>query len=260
MIFDNTNIPSRMLPYPVKQIEVVPFRPAQMQMLSKSVMLNDMQPAIDALGQVMTNLDINELTAGDFFYLLAWQRFNALKRPVMANWVCNGAMFADRQDGTRYSTRDIRTLVHNWEDADDTTRQELRDPNDVVLDGYTCSHQNYQQLAFSEFEHVYLPEDTVLDERLDHPRCDTLAEFTKLQRDPDYGMLAEAGRWLKGKGTLLHRIQKLVASEDTELLEAAMEAARDIQHGTRKIVMKKCEHCGHAHAMSFTMDPQAFFL
>jgi len=260
MIFDDTNLPSRMLPYPVKQLEVTPFRPPQMQLLSKSIMLNDMQPAIDALGQVMTNLDVGQLTTGDFFYLLTWQRFHALKRPVMANWVCNSAMFADRNDGTRYSSRDIRTLVHDWEDADDDTRQQLRDPNEVILDGYTCSHQNYQQLNFAEFECVFLPEDTVLDERLDYPRCDTLAEFIKLQRDPDYGMLAEAGQWLKAKGPLLHRVQQLVNSEDTELLETAMEAARDVQHGMRKYVTKKCEHCGHAHTMSFVVDPQAFFL
>jgi len=261
MIFDDTNLPSRLRPYPVKQIEVKEFRPKQIALLSKSVMLDDMGPAVEAMGQVLVNLDVGDLTTGDFFFLLTWQRLHALKRnPVMAQWECPGAMFADREDGQRFSARDIKTLVENWEAADDETRTQMKDPNEVILDGYVCSHGNYQKLEFNEFQSVFLDENLVLDERLDFPRCSTLAEFVKLQRDPDYGMLAEAAQWIKGFGTLQQRIQRLLDSEDNDLFEVACETSRDVQHGIRRTVTKACDACGHKHALNFVVDPKAFFL
>lgn len=260
MIFDHTNLPSRTIPYPVKQIEVKELRPKQIALLSKSVMLDDLGPAIEALGEAMTNLDVMDLTTGDFFYLLTWQRFNALKRnKVMAQWTCPGALFIDNENN-RYTSKDVLVLVDNWEAADEEARQSLRDPNDITLSGYVCNHANYVPVEFSEFSIAYLPEDTVLDSRLDYPRCLTLAEYSSLQRDPDLGMLADAAQWLKGHSRLRERISDLVDAEDTELLEIACEASRDVQHGIMKSVTKKCEECGHEHTMSFVVDPKSFFL
>lgn len=261
MIFDNTNLPSRLLPYPVKQIEIKEFRPKQIALLSKAVMLDDMSPAIEAMGSVMSNLDVMQLTTGDFFFLLTWQRLHALKRnPVMAEWVCPGAMFADRETGAKYSTRDIKTLVENWEAADDATRESMKDPDDIQLDGYQCNHANYKTIAFDEFSIVYLDESIVLDERLDYPRCATLSEFLKLQNDPDYGMLAEAAQWIKGDVSLSKRISDLTKQDDNDLFEIACQTSRDVQHGIRRTVMKSCDACGHKHSMNFVVDPKAFFL
>lgn len=261
MIFDSTNIPSKTLPYPVKQIEVVPFKPKQLALMSKAVMLDDFGPAIEAMGQSMTNLDVNQLTAGDFFYLLTWQRLNSLKRnPVMAKWECPGTIFADRSTGVRYTPREVKVLVANWEAADEETRKTMLDPAAVMLDGYVCSHGNYQPLVMEDFRILFLEEDIVLDTRLDYPRCDTLAQFVNLQRDPDYGMLAESGQWLRSRKPLLLRVQEMVDAEDTDLLEAACEANRDYQHGILRTISKPCEVCGHNHEMTMTVSPKSFFL
>lgn len=261
MIFDQSNLPSRTIPYPVKQIEVVNFKPKQLALMSKAVMLDDYAPAIDAMGQVMTNLDVSDLTVGDFFYLLTWQRLTSLKKnPVMAKWDCPGTMFADRDTGVRYTPRDVTVMVDNWTQADDTAKQQLRDPANIMLDGFVCSHMNYQEVTMEDFPVKYLDEDTLLDNRLDYPRCGTLAEFIALQRDPDYGTLAESGQWLKGRGKLLHRVQQMVESEDTDLLETALQHNRDITHGIVRTIAKPCEICKHNHAMTMVVDPRSFFL
>lgn len=261
MIFDHTNIPSKTLPYPVKQIEVVPFKPKQLALMSKAVMLDNFAPAVEAMGQSMTNLDVNDLTVGDFFFLLTWQRLNSLKRnPVMAKWTCPGTIFNDRANGTKYFPRDIKVLVDNWEAADDEVRKTLIDPNDVMLDGYVCSHANYEPITMEDFRVLYLDDDIVLDQRLDYPRAETLAEFVDLQRNPDYGMLAEAGQWVRGKGSLLKRVQAMVDAEDTDLLEAACEANRDYRHGILRTITKPCTICGHNHEMTMVVDPKSFFL
>ena len=261
MIFDSSNLPSKTIPYPIKQLEVVPFRPKQLALLSKAVMLDDYSPAVEAMGQCLTNLDVSELTCGDFFYLLAWQRLNSFKRnPVMAKWVCPGTLFSDRSTGTRYTPAECNVLVENWEAADEETRKTLIDPEGVLLDGYVCSHGNYKQIVMEDFKVLELDAEAVVDSRLDYPRCASLAEFITLQRDPDYGMLAEAAQWIRGRGTLLSRVQRLVNDEDTELLEIACEAQREIQHGILRTITKPCDVCGHNHAMSMVVDPKSFFL
>lgn len=261
MIFDETNLPSVTRPYPVKQIDLREFRPKQLALMSKSVMLDDYQPAVDAMGQCMSNLDVNQLTTGDFFYLLAWQRINSLKRnPVYTNWECPGAVFVVRGTDEVLTPRSLQVMVENWESADEEARKELRDPDKIILDGDQCNHQNYTEVKMSDFSYVKLDADVVLDPRLDFPRCATLAEFVKLQRDPDVGMLAEAAQWIKHPGTLQERIQMLLDSEDTELLELACEANRDIKHGILRTFNKECVSCGHKHPLTFTIDPRAFFL
>jgi hypothetical protein len=111
-----------------------------------------------------------------------------------------------------------------------------------------------------DFSLIYLEDDVVLDPRLDFPRCDTLAEYIKLLRDPDYSALADAGRWIKGSGPLIKRLIDLVQGEDNDLFEAACEAERDIQHGIRRTVLKACSHCDHKQSLIFVIDPKAFLL
>lgn len=260
-IFDSTNLPSRTLPYPIKQIDVTTFKPKQLALMSKSVMLDDFAPAIEAVGQSISNLDINDLTVGDFFFLLTWQRINSLKRnPVMARWECPGTLFSDRATGVRYTPREVQVLVDNWEGADEATREGLIDPAKVMLDGYVCGHANYEPVTMEDFRILYLEEDALLDPRLDFPRCKTLAQYVTLQRDPDYGMLAESGQWVRSKKPLLQRIQEMVEQEDTDLLEAAGEANRDYPHGILRTISKPCAVCGHNHEMTMTVDPKSFFL
>lgn len=261
MIFDSTNLPSRTRPYPIKEIEVKTFKPRQLALMSKSVMLDDYEPAIEAMGQSMTNLDVSHLTTGDFFYLLTWQRLESLKRnPVHTNWVCPGVVFRASDSGKVYTPRDVQTMVQNWEEADEETRTQMQDPDTIDLNGEVCNHQNYVAVTMADFKYVSLEEDVQLDPRLDFPRCATLSEFVRLQRDPDYGMLAEAAQWIKHNGTLMERIQMLMDTEDTDLMEAACAASRDVKHGILRTITKPCDSCGHNHPLTFTVDPKAFFL
>lgn len=260
MIFDASNLPSRTLPYPVKNFTLEPFRPRQLTLLSKSVRFNDMQPAIDAIGQRLTNIDVMDLTVGDFFYIFTWLRINSLPRnPVTAYWDCVGTMFRE-QNGERTFTEDqIVLLTENWKNADDAAKQMLDDPTKLLLDGYVCGHANYQKLEFDDFELIMLDEDQKLDPRLDYPRVRTLAEYERLRNDPDYGMMANAVQWIRGPQTLNERIEMLFDQEDMELFELASEAARDIDHGIRQVVTKHCSVCNTPHTMRFVVDAGSFF-
>jgi hypothetical protein len=260
MLF-STELPSQTLPYRVKVVEVDLFKPKQIALMSKSVMLDDIQPALDAMHSVLRGIDIDELTVGDFYYLLTWQRFHCFKsNPVIATWECPGTMFSDINTNDKYTPSDVSTFVSNWEAADDAARLLMRDPNTIELDAYICQHGNMETLTFEDFSVLSLDPNTVLDQRLDYPRCNTLSEFIRLQSDPDYGMIADAAQWIKGPANLRERINKLLETEDTELMEVACAANRDVRHGILRSVVKPCRVCSHKHGLNFTVEPRSFFL
>ena len=261
MIFNSENLPSRTLPYRVKEFELELFKPRQLALLSKSVMLDSLEPALEATSQVLKGIDVEELTVGDFFYLLTYQRFHCFKRrPVTAEWTCPGVVFHAIGSHETYSPGDIDRIVNDWENADEQQRAELQDPETISLEGDVCGHVNYGTVAFEDFNVLYLPEDLKLDSRLDYPRCNTLVEFIEMQRDPDVGMLADACQWIKEGRTLKNRLDFLLESDDTELMEIASEACRDIKHGIVRTLGKRCSRCNHKHTLTFTVDPKAFFL
>lgn len=260
MIFDASNLPSRTLPYPVKNFTLDTFRPKQLSLMSKSVMLDDLQPAIEAVGQRLTNIDVLDLTVGDFFYIFTWLRIQSLPRnPVTALWDCVGTMFREQKGERSFTEEQIVLLTENWNNADAAAKQELDDPSKLLLDGYVCGHANYQKLEFEDFELIMLDEDQKLDPRLDYPRVRTLAEYVRLQNDPDYGMMANAVQWIRGPQTLAERIEMIFEQENMELFELASEASRDIEHGIRQTVVKHCEVCNTPHAMRFVVDARSFF-
>lgn len=260
-MFNSENLPSRTLPYNVKEFEMELFRPRQLALLSKSVMLDSLQPTLEAFDQVLQGISIDQLTVGDFFYLLTYQRFHCFKRrPVTAEWACPGVVFNSLSGPEVYTPHDIDQLVAAWENATDEERLTLPDPNRIDIEGDVCGHINSVPVAFSDFETIYLDEKEVLDPRLDYPRTTTLVEFVEMQRDPDVGMLADACQWIKHTGSLRERLNLLLESDDTELMELASEACRDVRHGIVRSLWKTCTKCSHQHSLTFTVDPKAFFL
>lgn len=261
MIFDSTNLPSRLIPYKVKELEVDLFKPRQLALLSKSVMLDSMEPAIEAMGQVIKEFDVMQLTVGDFFFLMAWQRLNCFKRkPIHAEWTCPGVIFEAAGSFEQYSPADIDALVVAWEAADEETRKSLIDPNEITLEGGICNHTNYNPITMEDFTLIFLPEDTKLDPDLDFPRCATLSDFITMQRDPDVGMLADSVQWIKHRGNMQMRLKTLLDCEDTDLMEKATQACTEIHHGIARNLVKSCDKCKHNHVLTFVVDPKAFFL
>lgn len=261
MIFTADNLASRLLPYPVKELEVKPFTPRQLGLLSKSVMLDSYEPAIEAMSQCVPGISIETMTTGDFFQILAWQRFNSMKKsPVHANWICTGSVFKRADTNEMLSLKQIAHLTDNWNEASEEARQSMVDPDSIMLDAYgQCEHNNYVEIGMSDFRIVYL-EETELDPRLDYPRVGTLADFIALQSDPEVGMLADAAQWIKSNKPLAERINDLAESEDMDLFETACIAAREIQHGILRTFTRPCSKCGHMHSLTMSIDPRSFFL
>lgn len=259
MIFDNNTLPSRTVPYQVKQVHVNPFRPKQLALLSKAIFLESMAPAIDAMQEVC-DYDVNLMTPGDYYFLLGWQRFNSLKRPVVAPWECEGTKFIRQGTGEIYKAQRIVYMTEMWKAAEGTLEQkQLENPADLLLDLQYCGQNNIEQLQFSDFTTVFLPEVT-LDPRLDYPRVRNMVEYDELVNDPLYHRIVGPARWVAEGRTLKDKIEILFAQEDMSLMEAAAEANATIAHGIGRQVSRDCSVCGSKHYFTTSIEPASFFV
>ena len=259
MIFDNATLPSRTVPYQVKLVDVNPFRPKQLGLLGKAVYLESMQPAIDAMQEVC-NVDVNLLTPGDFYFLLAWQRFHCLKREVTANWECSGTKYIREDTREVYKTQRVIRVTENWKAAEGTAEQaQLENPADLRFDLEYCGQHNLAPLTFADFNIVFLPE-VELDPRLDYPRVMTMVEYDSMITDPVYHKLVGPARWIAEGRTLKDKIEILYEQSDMSLLEAAADANANIAHGIGRQVGKECSVCGSKHYFSTSIEPASFFV
>lgn len=259
MIFDANTLPSRTIPYQVKQINVNPFRPKQLAHLSRAIYLESMAPAIVAMQEVC-DFDVNLMTPGDFYFFLTWQRFNCLKRSVSAKWQCGGLAYKREGTGEVYTVERITQVVNNWKAAEGLPEQsKLEDPNKIKFNVEACHCVNEKSITFADFETVFLA-DEKLDPRLDYPRVMHMVEYNELIGDPVYGKIAGPARWVLEGKTLKDKIDILFAQEDMDLFEAAANADANNVHGVSRLVKLQCDVCGSFHTFQTTIDPASFFL
>lgn len=260
MKLNESNLPSRLIPYRVKEFDMAIFKPAQLTLLSKAVQLNSITPVIEALSQTLDGIDVNDLTIGDFFYLLTVQRLTCFKRrPLTAEWICSGAIFHTIGSHETYTPLQVNELVTQWEEADEEARKTMTDPNTVSLEGAVCSHNNYEDLNVNDFRTIFLKDVTMMDD-IDYPRVRHLQEFIELQSDPELGSIIEACQYIAGPGTLREKIDLLLAGEDMDLFDRLNEVSVAAIHGVSREITKACAACGSRHAINYTVDAQSFFL
>jgi hypothetical protein len=257
MIFTN-ELPSRMYTYPATELDVQPFKPRQIALMSKAVMLESMAPTIEAMGQCISNIDINRLTIGDFFYLLTWQRINAFShnKPHVI-WDCTNQLITDGDKV--FTPAELTRYVEAYENASEEERKGMEDPNETMIDVLPCGHVNHTELTIESFSVRHILEEP-LDARLDFPRCKDLVELTELRSDPDYGPIVDLAVWIKGDDSLVNRIQSILDSEDMELMELAAAANRDRTFGIMRRITSKCERCGQSQEHEVIIDARSFLL
>jgi hypothetical protein len=259
MQFDATTLPSRTIPYQVKLVEIQKFRPKQLSLLSKAIFLESMEPAIKAM-QDVCNIDVNLMTPGDFYFLLAWQRFNCLSRGVSATWNCQGTLFRRAETNEIYTVDRINRMTESWIAAEGLPEQaQLENPDKVQLNASICNAYNVKALEFADFTTIFLP-DVELDKRLDYPRVRHMVEYDKLVNDPTYGKIVGAARWVAEGSTLEQKIEVLFDQPDMDLFETAAAANATIVHGISRTVEKKCDTCGTTHSFATSVEPASFFI
>lgn len=259
MKFECPKLPSRGIPYAVKEINVAPFRPVHMSFISEAIYARNNAPLIEAVGQVM-DFDVKQLTDGDFYYILAWLRFNSRDLPIYSDWECGGVYFTRADDDKEYTIADIDQMVEQWELAEGTEAQaEMEDPRTINFIENDCHHHNKVEVKFEDFSIKYMSE-APLDPRLDYPRVVHMVEYVGLREENRYKKLIGPVRYIKEGQTLHAKLTATLEADSMELFDMAARANFEYEHGILQRVYKSCERCGIDHAFDVAIDAHSFFM
>ena len=257
--FDETMLPSEMRVYNVKTIEMDMFKFKQLKHISSSIASRHLGHMVKALGEVLTNIDVNTITQGDFYYLLAYQRCHAYSKPVFCRWTCRNKVYRSVSDGKEYTTEQVTELVRHYNEATDEEKLKLENPSDIQLETISCDTHNSLPMSFSDIQVVKLGSVKLAD-GLDIPRANTVADSVILRQDPELGSIVPAALWVKEGNTLADKIEVLRNQKDLTLFENALEASTTIVHGIKNVVRKECTQCGSGSNHIFEVTPSLFFL
>jgi hypothetical protein len=266
MNLDNLLAPSRMGPYNVKSVEVKPFNTADLMLLSRSAATNSIAPMIDAINNTVEGINARDLTVGDYYYLVAWQKFSTFPdSPPFASWDCEGILYlsptgTSENEGERFYTQhqlnELRQTNDRLRAAGETPEFDERE---MEVEQVTCGQHNNRALTFNNLTILRAPVDTELDPRLEFPRVSTLAEFIEMKAKPEYVHLAGPAQWVKEGRTLEDKLNVLLGQETTELFDLCSLACQDIVHGVSNFIKMPCTHCQTEALHSIDLSANSFF-
>jgi len=261
MKFDETNLPSRLIPYAVKSITAQPFRPMHLPYLSEAILTKNDAPLIEAVGMVI-DFDVNQLTEGDFYHILTWLRFHSRDLPIFANWECDGVVFTREGDesGKIYTIADIDLMHEQWELAKDTEAQEhMENPFEIVFIEQDCEHYNEQFAQWGDFKMMQMDPEPLGDDRLDYPRVRDMVASKDLGTDVRTQKVLGPLRFIK-EGRTMHERWANIEKIDMELYDKAARASHKYNHGILQRIHKKCEKCGTSYPFDVSIDAHSFFV
>lgn len=252
-------LPSRYIPYNFKTVTLLPFSPMCIPPMSRSVENDDLQPLLDAVDRCI-DVDVNQLTEGDFYYVLTMMRLHAFKRnPLVARWTCNGGMVFRRMDTNEiWTEEEMNAYVKMWHEAED--REGMVDPDTIQVEPELCNHHNEENVTDENLIVHYLPDPQEkpfqLEPRLDFPRARLIPEAYELSDDEEFGPMVRVAKWVRAGDTLIEKIE--LVSQDMDLYEAALEAERTYRHGVTKYVVKTCRACGNDNTLQMEVSAMSF--
>lgn len=265
MNFDLLLAPSRMAPYNVKQLEVRTFLPRDLMAVSRAATTDSILPMIEAVGNTLTEVKAKDLTIGDFYYMVAWQKFNAFPdSPPYATWDCEGVLYLhesgpSEDKGERFFTQSQLNALQQEHDQLRASGQEPPfDEREMEVTQVICNHHNNVPLAFSNMTVLRMP-DVELDPRLDFPRVRTLAEFIEMRKKPEYANLVGPAQWVREGNTLEEKLDILLNQDTTELFDVCSLANQDVVHGISNFVKMPCSHCQTEALHTLDLSAKSFF-
>lgn len=252
-------LPSRYIPYNFKSVSLLNVSPAFIAPMSRAVEDDSLAPVLEAV-QLCIDVDVKELTEGDFFYVLTALRILAFKRNhLVARWQCNGGMLFERKDtNERLTLGQVDAIVEQYREAEDKTG--LIDPDQLQVELVSCEHRNEEPVTMDDLIMYMLPEDDSvnLDPRLDFPRARLISEAYDLSDDPDYGPFVRVAKWVRDGDTLLDKIEMI--KNDMDLFELAHQAESNYRHGISRYIVKTCRACGNQNTIAMEVKAASFIL
>lgn len=247
-------LPSRYIPYAVKEIKVKPLTNADIKVLISAEQEGVTTTVIDVFRRRVEGVTLEELTVGDFWYIMYWVRYNTfIDQPMPVPWVC---------PEHACSTKNTSSLT----EADLTTielPEDFAEPFVLPLSG----ERGELRIRLPRFG-----DDAAADEYL--VKKAKLQDASKGIKRENYYIDAGDKVFAMTALTLEHTLNPVTGQPMTldERFKFVMDelTPNDIynlgkrmkafDHGVQNVATFKCEGCGKEQKVRFRLSMQAFFL
>jgi len=180
--------------------------------------------------QMCCNVDIDQLTDGDFMYLMARLRKSSFPEfPVRAQYTCSNMVYVNSKNNIGFGIN----------------------PKDAKRLGFTlqpCGHQQSEVVPHTQVLTNTLPDDNnrLKHDRISLPRVGTLTDYYEYVEDfPRFKYVGDIARWVKPGKTFRAKLNYLMAQPDMKLFQEIEKVKNDWFHGVTEKVRLRCGQCNH---------------
>jgi len=248
-------LPSGFIFYEWETISIRQFNLSELKLLHVARTTQSISSLARAIGSTIDR-DVKELTIGDFWYLMYWQRINSYKKaPFIIEYECEDEYHLKiiKEDGVSKDTlKNKHILAGNI--------KELTINSEAVIDHITDVHTEQDMLLFP------CTMSDMIESR-------DIAESLSGEDTKKVSEEAHALDWLHGYAscinhqygdTLAQRVgylEKLSAENKigTDFMLAVDKFNSLSEHGPVETVVAKCKECGHASNHKISIAAHQFF-
>lgn len=194
--------------------------------------------------QMCCNVDINQLTDGDFMYIMARLRKSSFPEfPVRAQYTCNNMVYVNAKNNIGFGVQ-----------AKDAKRL-----------GFTlqpCGHTQSEIVPQTEIKLNTLEDDNnrLIHPKISLPRVGTLTDyFEHIDDHPRDKYVGDIARWLKPGKTFKAKLAYLMAQPDMKLFEEIEKVKTQWFHGVTEKVRLRCGQCNHVMFHESSPSMLSFF-
>lgn len=245
---DIGDLPTGFAPYEFERIYLREFSVAELKLLFVGMhsRVRPIEHIIRAV-QLCCSVPVEELTDGDFEFVLAWLRLHSYpKAPLQVSWKCTETNVVEKVDrlfykGPRLTDREMALKGLEVEVCNTKNVTIVRNygTNILTLD--------------SDMLHIPYPD-------IDFPRTRTLPEFFEtLEEKPELRHMLECARWVKKGNTLKAKLIYLQSRTDNDLYERILECRSTFRHGIEERMVLKCRVCEYEWTHYSTPKILSFF-
>ena len=241
-------IPTQYMYYSFKDILIRPFSVQDLSLVFKGVQHKRIAHIIRAM-DASVDIDINELTDGDFLFCQAHARgISYPSSNITATWNCHRPV-------VRYKDKIVRKpFALELNEAELAERGWKREE---------CGFANAIIVNQATIRPVLPPDNFQMPEGLAFPRVSTLIELEEALDEDEialpYRYCIRALRWIKEGKTIADKWEYINSIHGgMELLDLAFLCEDEIIHGAEETIPIRCDRCDFTRTVKRLVDPYTF--
>jgi len=239
-------LPSRFSFYSFQSLGIRPFTLMELKKLFRAHTSSNFKDIVDVIGATIDR-NVYDLTVGDFWFLMYWQRINSYKKsPMTVPWTCeaNDHVLAVELD------RLLPETLKNTVTVNKTTIRVVDFDIQAVADFTARIREEYGVDLFPGTIRDVVAMVKLADKV--EPDDDWIAKYAT-NISPDHGATIQER---------MKFLENMSQREDINAIDFIYEIEQFVkiaEHGVRESITSKCKECDAEREVPLTLDAHSFF-